>query len=487
MDVPTECLCVVPSRVTVGEPFRLKIKALGVIRPIPSTGHFNTLKPRLRSPYNLNPSRGIQFMDNALPEWSGKLRVLAEPGIRGPTELVFDGINQGVFPGDTRPIRAFDGFVAERPGFHFIRVEDPVSGATGCTNPVLAVAGPLTKRLVWGDPHWQTFFSDGIRCPEELYAFARDEAFLDFGAVSDHMEAITPRQWDYFQAVTNDCNQPGRFATLIGQEWTHHHPATGAPGHRNIYVRGAAAPLLSSLNPESDRLDKLWARLRGLDALAIPHHSANKVMGTKWELGWNPEFEKAVEIYSVWGSSECHAADGNTRPIRTLQGEQRGRHIRDALRLGYRFGFVGGGDIHDGRPGDDLHTSSYPGPDAHWHQGFTAAWVPELTREAVFDAIHGRRTYAATKRRIYLESSVRRQAGKLTVSLRAASEDGLAEIALCQNAGVSRTLPPGPDPRVLEASVPFEPGDARDYLYVRVRTRTGDLAWASPIWADEIA
>ena len=69
----------------------------------------------------------------------------------------------------------------------------------------------------------------------------------------------------------------------------------------------------------------------------------------------------------------------------------------------------------------------------------------------------------------------------------AASEDGLAEIALCQNAGVSRTLPPGPDPRVLEASVPFEPGDARDYLYVRVRTRTGDLAWASPIWADEIA
>lgn len=301
------------------------------------------------------------------------------------------------------------------------------------------------------------------------------------------MEALTPRQWDYFQAVTNHFNQPGRFATLVGQEWTHHHQATGAPGHRNVYVRGAAAPLFSSLDPDTDSLDKLWSRLCGLDAIAIPHHSANMVMGVKWELGWNPEFEKAVEIYSVWGSSECHAEEGNPRPIRNLKGEQRGRHVCVALRLGYRFGFVGGGDIHDGRPGDDLHTASYPGPNPHWHQGFTAAWVPELTREAVFDALRARRTYAATKRRIYLETSFRRQAGRLTLALRAASENGLADVALLQDAGVSHTLQPGPDPRVLEANVPFEPGHERDYLYARVRTRTGDLAWSSPVWADEIA
>ena len=48
------------------------------------------------------------------------------------------------------------------------------------------------------------------------------------------MEAVTERQWEYFQAVTNDYNEPGRFVTLIGQEWTNH-----KPGHRNIYFRGA--------------------------------------------------------------------------------------------------------------------------------------------------------------------------------------------------------------------------------------------------------
>lgn len=35
-------------------------------------------------------------------------------------------------------------------------------------------------RIFGGDIHSQTFFSDGLRCPEELYTFARDEAFVDF-------------------------------------------------------------------------------------------------------------------------------------------------------------------------------------------------------------------------------------------------------------------------------------------------------------------
>ena len=55
------------------------------------------------------------------------------------------------------------------------------------SNPIRATETAPAERIFWGDPHWQTFFSDGIRCPEELYAFARDEAFLDFGAITDHM------------------------------------------------------------------------------------------------------------------------------------------------------------------------------------------------------------------------------------------------------------------------------------------------------------
>lgn len=40
MESPTEFLCVALSRVAVGEPFSLKLKVFGVIRPIPVRGQF---------------------------------------------------------------------------------------------------------------------------------------------------------------------------------------------------------------------------------------------------------------------------------------------------------------------------------------------------------------------------------------------------------------------------------------------------------------
>ncbi len=125
-------------------------------------------------------------------------------------------------------------------------------------------------------------------------------------------------------------------------------------GHRNIYYRAGTGPVLRSIAPQSDTLEKLWNCLDGIEALAIPHHSANVQMGVDWSHGWNPAREKSVEIYSIWGSSECPAEAGNPRPIRASKGEMAGRHVLDALKRGYQFGFLGGGDIHDGRPGDDL-------------------------------------------------------------------------------------------------------------------------------------
>lgn len=160
-------------------------------------------------------------------------------------------------------------------------------------------------------------------------------------------------------------------------------------------MRGDHCPILRSNDEDCNSLAKLWAKLDafGRPAVAIPHHSANVVMGVDWDQGWNPTYEKAIEMVSVWGSSEKPESEGNTRPIRAAKGEMPGRHVRDALERGFRFGFVGGGDVHDGRPGLALHMLSYPKVDeGPYPQGRTAAWVPRLSREAVFDAIrrHGK-------------------------------------------------------------------------------------------------
>ena len=490
MSEPTGMLCVIPSRLGVGEEFTVKVKALGPIREIPCSGIWNTWKPRLAGPFNRNVDLGIQFVDNCLPEWTGRFLLDGGPALDGPSELVFDGRSQGVFPGDTRPVRCVGGFRWTSPGFHFLKLTDPASGVEAWANPVYVSEGPPRERIYWGDPHWQTFFSDGIRCPEELYAFARDESFLDFGAISDHMEAVTDRQWDYFQAVTNDYNEPGRFATLQGQEWTNHSPKFGAPGHRNIYYRGDGGPVLRSTDPDCNTLEKLWEKLdslREIHAIAIPHHPANRMMGVDWDQGWNRRYEKAVEIYSVWGSSERPEEDGNPRPILDLGGEMSGRHVVDALKRGYRFGFVGGGDIHDGRPGDDLHRDSFPPPDhpIHYPQGFTAAAAPALAREHIYDAISTRQTYATTKSRIYLETRVHGEGGGRRLAIRAASEQGIRETVLVRNGDDAEKRQPDTDPRVVTSQANVGDMAPDEFCYVRVLTEKGDMAWSSPFWGDE--
>jgi len=480
---PTSLHVVIPSRIGVGESFAVKARVLGPVRSILCKGGWNTLKPALYGPFNRNVKRGIQYLDNCLPEWSGTLSVEGEEGLEGPDALSFDGSDQGVFPGDTRPIKVFEGFRWTSPGFHFLKLREPSTGAEFLSNPVDVTSEPPDLRLYWGDPHWQTFFSDGIRCPEELYAFARDEAFLDFGALADHVEALTDRQWEYFVDVTNDYNELGRFATLVGLEWTNH-----APGHRNVYYRGDYGPVLRSRDPKCDTLEKLWAALEGLDAIAIPHHTSNVKMGCDWSLGWNPKYEKAVEIYSIWGNSECPAEHGNPRPIRHVGGEEKGHHVIDALRKGFRFGFVGGGDIHDGRPGDCLaiHQPELEIYKSLYTQGLTAALAPDLTRDAVYDAIRDHRTYATTNSRIYLDVSLGKQAAAPCLNVKAASEDGIQEAVLVRNGEAAATAEPTSDRRIVETR--FEAGISRpeEFCYVRLHTDAGNMAWSSPVWGDEI-
>ena len=473
--------CAVPSRVCVDEPFELRLRLLGEPHEVPSDCWWGRAKPNLRGQFNLNVPRRIRFIDNCLPEWAGTLRVEGD-GLDGPLTLTFDGRNQGVYAQDLRPVGRFGPFRWRTPGMHFLRLIEPSSGLQCVANATWVTESAPQLRIYWGDPHWQTYFSDGIRAPEELYTFARDEGFLDFGAITDHVEALTDRQWDYFVAVTNDFEAPGRFATLLGQEWTNH-----KPGHRNIYYRADHGPVLRSTDPRYDTLERLWQALDGLaelEPLAIPHHSANHTMGVDWDLGWNPRYEKAVEVYSVWGSSECHADDGNPRPIGALGGEVRGQHVIDALRRGYQLGFMGGGDVHDGRPGEALHALSYPDQDhVPWPQGLTACLAPKLSRGAIFDAIRDRRTYATTNNRTYLDIAATDDNGQLRVGIRAASHEGIRQAVIIGNAGqIERLEPTSDDTRCLERMWTCPALGAGEFIYVRIDTAEGELAWSSPMW-----
>jgi hypothetical protein len=158
--------------------------------------------------------------------------------------------------------------------------------------------------------------------------------------------------------------------------------------------------------------------------------------------------------------------------------------VVDALNRGYRLGFVGGGDVHDGRPGEALHAQSYP-PQDHvpWPQGLTACVAPALTRDGIFDAIANRHTYATTNSRTYLDAQWRQEGDQLVLDLAAASHQGIREATVVCNGHAIATLGPTDDDGLtLERQWQSEPLTTDDYLYVRVGTTQDEWAWSSPVW-----
>jgi hypothetical protein len=478
---PVGLMIVAPSTVAVGEEFALGIKALCEPWFVP-VQCFEQRLPALVSRYNHSP-RGIRYMDNAAERWDGVLEV---EGPSGPPRIPLSDLH-GTFPGDERAIGRVEGFSFSEAGVHTVRLMDGSRGLMGESNPVVVSEKPPAERLWWGDLHSQTFFSDGLRCPEELYHFARHEAFLDIFAMADHSESLTDRQWEYFCAVTNDSNAPDEFATLIGFEWTNHWP-----GHRNCYYPGETGPIVRRGERTVEDLQVLYEVAREHNALLIPHHTANVRMGVEWEAGHDPEHERLVEIHSVWGNSERPEADGNPFPIRTLEGEQRGRHVIDALNAGYRLGFVGGGDIHDGRPGDELAGLQVT-PEAYRHlrrQGIMGVWAPELSREAVFDALWERNCFATTNVRMPIRFSVcgARQGmavrceDERPIHLWAASEVPIARVTIVRGGEDWKTLET--DEHVVDRRVEDVASGAAEHYYARIERADGWLGWSSPVWVN---
>jgi len=482
---------IIPSTLRVGEEFRIKVKAVGGVRDAPWGAYPEGSDDPMLGRYNLSP-RGLRMKDDVPLGWRGVLEVEGTCGLVGP-DHVHLGSESGNFNPATgewlaklpRPVGAFEGFKFTEPGCGRVTLRNPGTGAVGVSNPAEVVEEGPEFRLYWGDLHCQTFFSDGLRCPEELYEFAKEEGMLDIFGLADHDYGLSQLQWRYFVEVTNSFYRPGEFVTIVGYEWT-----SDRYGHRNLHFPGDWGQLLKCTEKEGHTLERIREHARRNGALLVPHHTANFKMGCSWDQGWDPECERLVEIYSVWGNSERPSSEGNTRPIRVSGGEREGQHVLDALDRGYRFGFIGGGDTHDGRPGDELHTlQEREDYKLLWRQGIMGVWARELTREGVWEALWARRVYASSNCRILLWVTVcdapmgseLRCSGPRRMAVRALGEGPISLLEVVRNRRTIAELRPHQETVSWSVEDTFA-GPA--YYYVRVTQEDGEMAWSSPVWVE---
>lgn len=373
------------------------------------------------------------------------------------------------------------------------------------SNPL--VVAPAGRRVLWADLQNHSGLSDGSATPDDLLRYAREVAALDAAAVTDHdhwgMRFMDgePSIWRRTLDAADARNEPGRFVALAGYEWTN-----WVEGHRHVVFfeptsAAAAGLLLSSIDERYDEPRELWAGLEGVRALTFAHHSAGAPIATDWSSPPPAEVEPATEIVSVHGSSE--AADS---PGMVVRNALAGNFVRDALDRGYRLGFVGSSDGHDGHPGLG-HLASPSG-------GVAAILSDEVTRQGIYEALLARRTYATNGPRIVVRASyagwpigadipaVAAAAGTVgpiagvpetTLVVRAIAPGEIARIEVVSRQGAAGAgaltgealcgeAERGEGERECSLTVPLPGFQAGGYLYLRVVQEDGGAAWTSPFF-----
>ena len=403
-------------------------------------------------------------------EYTGKVQLIAQPeGLELPAEVEFTPADGGV--------KKVELGVTKSGVFRLIaRGEDEQGEFVAQANPLVVDAKVAHVR--WGDFHGHSNLSDGTGTPEDFLAYARDVAGLDAVCLTDHdhwgMLALDqyPELWERIRAVTREFHAPGEFVTLLGYEWT-----SWIHGHRHVLYFGDEGPILSSIDERYETPAQLWEGLRGLPAMTFAHHSAGGPIATNWDYAPPPELEPVTEIASVHGASE--APDAPARIYDPL----RGNFVRDALGRGYRLGFIGSNDSHDGHPGLAHLVNPQRG-------GLAALLTDDLTREGIRSALAERRCYATNGPRIVLRvaldgqrmgSDVAPKAGKSLLYVRAIACAPIRSLELVRSGQVVETLA-GDGHWDIESA--FEPADlaAGEYLYVRVVQEDEGAAWSSPFY-----
>jgi len=272
----------------------------------------------------------------------------------------------------------FEGLVAETEGDVELVVA-PARGEPVLANPLRVVtAAPL--RRYWGDLHGQSGETIGMGSAEAYFRYARDAAFIDIVGHQGNDFQITDAFWKKLNQLTAEFDRSGKFVCVPGYEWSGN---TGMGGDRNVFYLREGRPIRRSSHilvqgaTSTDALytaNDLFRALHGEDAVVIAH-----VGGRYADIKYahDGRLERSVEVHSTWGTFEWM--------------------LHDALSQGFRVGVVCHSDDHKGRPGATKPGASSFGAIG----GLTCYFMPELTRDALFEALRQRRHYGTTGTRLF--------------------------------------------------------------------------------------
>lgn len=378
-------------------------------------------------------------------------------------------------------------------GFHRIYAIDPNRGICGVSNPIRVCKKP--RKIFWGEIHGHSELSDGNGTPDEHYIYARDVALLDFAGLCDHDKELVPHpeRWNLASEKVKEYSQAGKFIAILGYEGCiGDHQRAKFFGDVNVYYLNAKEDMLEPLpRPVTPSVTK------GKEVLLVPHtplYGGETQMGTHWKYltSLSPQIMPLVEIFSTHGNSEYYNCP------RHLLWQLKGHSVLDALKKGFRLGFIGSSDYHEILSGSLLRIQETPRTinNAHMQAGCGLAAVrsEKLSRSGIFRAMQARQTYATSGIRAYVDFSINGHEmgsefsiASVNVSRRmkiaVAAPEQIAKLEIIRNGKVIADLANGKW-FVQTTFTDKHKIPSGTFYYLRGTTERGDFAWSSPIWVD---
>ncbi len=343
--------------------------------------------------------------------------------------------------------------------------------------------------LLWGNLHEHTSISrcwgdcsDGTF--DDNYRYGIDVENYDFIALTDHCYDLYAKRWEQNRRAVQFYNDPPYFVALPALEWTlSGEELPPSSGHRNIvfasdydaakYVWEGQVVYNCGMK-EADRIDKVWSIIRekGIDAVTIPHHTADKQHPMDWDYH-DSELQPVVEMYQCRGSAEYKGCQRHTHSATS----HNGCYVRDALERGYKLGFVASGD------------HNFMG------EGITAVYVTDISQKGIVEALKARRCYATTGDRIFMDFRINGYmmgvevavSGKVHVTAYIQAMQPLKSIHVFRNKDIVFDQSGSKLNGKTNMTVEFTDSQYNhdSYYYLRVIQVNNEIAWSSPIWVDK--
>jgi arylsulfatase A-like enzyme len=304
--------------------------------------------------------------------------------------------------------------------------------------------------------HWSAVLAE-LPSIAEILGAESVEVFNDGkaadGADYDIEASFQRPMWHEVIATAEKYNEPGRFTTFVGYEWSARSGA-GPMIHRNVlFLDGPdrTRQVLPFSRFDSDDPEDLWAYLQdyeertGGQVIAIPHNGnlsgggmfpltryAGEPMTREYALA-RSRWEPIYEVTQIKGDGESHpmlSPDdefAGFEPFSAYFGRKdsgskgltASSYARSALKLGlgqaaelganpFGFGLIGSTDSHTAlaTANDDnfwgkmaiTEPSRYRVASQWWYaaSGYAAVWAQENTRASLFAAMKRREVYATT-------------------------------------------------------------------------------------------